>query len=95
MIKFSNYKQVIWTDPEDHKLGLLRFNSPPINTLFIFMFPESKFVNFHTVGMKFNIDIYFFDRHKDLIYVVKNCPPGIKNIPSKRPCKFVIEIPSL
>lgn len=92
--KFSNYKKVIWKDPDDLRLGLLRYNTPPKNTIFIFVFPESHNARFHTIGMKFNIDIYFFDRHKELIEVFKNCEPGCKNISTNRPSKYVIEIPS-
>jgi len=46
---------------------------------------------FHTVGMKFNIDIYFFNKFGKIVKAAKNMPPGIKTIDSGGLTQYVIE----
>jgi uncharacterized membrane protein (UPF0127 family) len=88
----SNFKRIIkFTSEKDHSIGLLRYKSIPENIAFLFEFENDKIRNFHSVGMKFNIDIFFYDKHGDLIINYKNIKPGIKKISSKEECRFAIE----
>ncbi len=89
----SKYEVIEYNTIEDVHTGLLRFSNPPESTAFVFNFKTNDEKFFHTIGMKFNIDIYFFDKDKNLIKKVKNVKPGIKNISSDKPCLFVVEIP--
>ena len=52
---------------EDISKGLLRFDKPPIGKAFVFEFPDEKIRTFHTVGMKFPINIYFFNNKWGII----------------------------
>ena len=83
-----------YSRPEDIKTGLLRFNTPPDGKAFIFRLGLEKVVAFHTKGMKFNIDIFFFDGSGKLVTKYLNVKPGVDNISSLRPCKFAVEIAS-
>jgi len=84
---------VIWTKEKDLSTGLLRYekNQVPKKLYFLFVFKTENEKVFHTVGMKFNIDIYFFDKDGSLINKRLNCPPGIEEIKSNGPCKYVVE----
>jgi len=84
---------IIFETHKDIQLGLLRYTDPPIGKIFIFKLPEEKEIAFHTNGMRFPIDIYFFDRNGYLVKRYKNAFPGISYIPSDKPAKYVIEIP--
>lgn len=83
---------IIFDNPEDWRVGLLRYHEPPVGKKFIFVFPDEKIRTFHTVGMEFNIDIYFFDSNEKIVARYKNCKPGIEVISSKKPTKYVVEI---
>jgi len=89
----SNFKRVIkFTSEKDHSIGLLRYNKIPKDIAFLFEFNDNIIRTFHTIGMKFNIDILFFDKNKNLIIEYNDVTPGIKNISSKKECKYVVEI---
>lgn len=84
-------KVVVYKTPEDTSEGLLRFNNIPDDTAYHFVFNSERILNFHTVGMKFPINIEFFDSDGDHIKTYDNCKPGIKNISSIKPAKFAVE----
>lgn len=88
-----NYKVTVYDNDEDIQVGLLRFESPPKGEAFLFKFDDEKPRTFHTMGMHFNIDIYFFDANKELIKQQLNCERG-ELIHSGKPAKYVVEIPS-
>jgi hypothetical protein len=85
-------KITVYTKPFNIKLGLLRFEDPPVGKLFLFVLPTVQKTAFHTVGMKFDIDIYFYNSKGKLIFKHSNVQPG-KRIVCDIPCKFVAEIP--
>lgn len=89
----KNYKITVYDKDEDIQVGLLRFEDPPLGEAFIFKFDTEKPRTFHTMGMKFNIDIYFFNEKKELIYQKLNCDTGLL-INCVKPAKYVVEIPS-
>jgi uncharacterized membrane protein (UPF0127 family) len=88
----SKYEVVEYTSEKDIELGLLRFNKPPVGKAFLFIFPNEEVKEFHTIGMKFPIKIYFFNKDEKLVYSC-NAKPGIKIISSKLPTMYVVEIP--
>lgn len=88
----SSYKVVVYSSKEDIEKGLLRFNKPPFGYAFLFKFPDEKIRSFHTIGMKFPIIIHFFNKDKGIVFTDK-VNPGLKNISSKNPAKYVVEIP--
>lgn len=87
-------KVVIWTTPHDHRVGLLRYNSPPRGHIFIFKFTGEKVRIFHTVGLKFNIHLFFFDAVGKLVSKYIDVPPGVEEISSRKKCKYALEIPA-
>lgn len=89
----SKYTVVTYDKEETIELGLLKYNTPPKGKAFLFKFPDEKMRLFHTIDMKFPIDIYFFDKNEEIVYSYKNVQPGIQEISSKRPAKYVVEIP--
>lgn len=90
----SDYQNVIIYDTDkDIKTGLLRYSHSPVNTAFLFKMPKEKVLTFHTVGMKFPIKIFFFNSKKEIVYSYGEVSPGIDHITSKRPAKYVVEIP--
>ncbi len=74
--------------------GLTIYDDIDTSAAFIFKFPTERVRYFHTVGMKFPIDIYFFNSNKELILKYKNIKPGVEHISSKRPAMYVIEVKS-
>lgn len=74
----SKFREVVvWDKEEDHHEGLLRFDSAPSpETAFVFKFEDDQLIHMHTLGMKFCIDIYFFDKHGHFINKWMNVPPG-------------------
>lgn len=90
-MKKINKDIIVFDTPEDWKVGLLRYHEPPVAKKFIFKFPDEQVRTFHTVGMDFNIDIYFYDANKKLIVSYKNCKPGIFKISSQKPAKYAVE----
>lgn len=90
----SGYIVVKYSKEEDIEKGLLRFKEPPKGRAFLFQFSNEEIREFHSVGMKFPIDIYFFDKNENMVQSYKNVKPGIEIISSKKPCKYVVEIPN-
>lgn len=84
---------VIFRKDEDIKRGLLKFEKKQISKdlRFLFVFPNEKERIFHTIGMKFSIDIYFFDKDGTLVSKHLDCHPGIKEIKSNGLTKYVVE----
>ncbi len=90
----SNYsKTIYYTSNKDLSIGLLRYKNPPnSNTAFIFQFPNEEILEFHTMNMKFNIDIYFFNSKGKLVNSKLNVMPNIKLISSKVPALYAVEV---
>jgi uncharacterized membrane protein (UPF0127 family) len=91
--KLAMSNVVTYKTPEDLKKGLLRFDKYPFNKKFLFVLPDEQIAGFHTVGMKFPINIYFYDINGKLDSFKLNMGPGIKSIRSKNKVKYVVEIP--
>lgn len=89
----TGHKVITYKDPKDLETGLLRYDNPPKGKAFIFQMPEEEILDFHTMGMKFPINIYFFNSKKELVKYYKEVPSGINHIYSKYPAKYVVEIP--
>ncbi len=92
--KFENV--VTWTTPRNLRIGMLRFtkNNVPKNTAFVFKFPTEKVRHFHTVGMEFNINIFFFDKKGKIVSIHLDVKPGTSEISSKGKSMYVVEFPS-
>lgn len=90
--KFKKTK--MFKTADEIRTGLLSYNDIPLDMAFIFKFPSEHILSFHTVGMKFNIDIMFYNKRGELIKKAMNIKPGVKNISSDKPCKWVIECKS-
>ena len=92
----SDFKNIItFTDSEELQTGLLKYKEkPPKGTIFIFEFPKEEILNFHTMGMKFPIKISFWNSNKEVVYVAGVVKPGVRNISSMQPAKYVIEEPT-
>jgi uncharacterized membrane protein (UPF0127 family) len=90
----SDYKVITYSDPKDIETGLLRYKEPPKKgTAFLFKFPEEEILHFHTIGMKFPINVSFWNSKKEVVYVPGISKPGIKDISSMSPAKYAVEIP--
>lgn len=90
----SKYDMIkVFESEKDTTIGLLKYKNIPYNMAFLFRFKNEEIRLFHTIGMKFNIDIYFFNKKGNLIAKYINCPPG-KNYNSLEKCKYVIEVKS-
>ncbi len=74
--------------------GLTVYDEISSDAAFIFKFPTEKVRTFHTRGMKFPIDIYFFNSNKELISKYSNIKPGVEHISSKLPAQYVVEVKS-
>ena len=91
--KLSEYDVITYKTYEDIEKGLLRYNKAPIEKCFLFILPEEQVADFHTIGMKFPIDIYFYNKNKKLDSNSLNNKAGIRSIKSKNKVKYVVEIP--
>ena len=91
--KLSGYDVIIYKTDDDLKKGLLRYNKAPIEKCFLFILPNEQIGDFHTIGMKFPIDIYFYNKDKQLDSSKLNSEPGIRSIKSKGEVKYIVEIP--
>jgi len=91
--KLSNYDVVTFKTDSDIKKGLLIFDKPPLEKCFLFILPNEQIASFHTVGMKFPIDILFYDKSGRLDSLQLDVKPGVKSIKSKNKVKYVVEIP--
>jgi len=81
------------TDPEEMEIGMTMFEEPPEGKAFLFVFPDEGFRPFFTEGMKFPIDIHFFDSQGRHVGRFLNAVPGLKEINSPRPFRYALEIP--
>jgi uncharacterized membrane protein (UPF0127 family) len=88
----SKYTVITYDNPKDIEKGLLRFKEPLKDKAFLFIFPEEEILHFHTIGMKFPIDIFFFNSKKELVKTYKNVKPGIEDISSIKSSKYAVEI---
>ena len=89
----SGYEVITYTDPKDIEVGLLRYKNAPKGKAFLFKFPDEDIREFHTIGMKFPIKIFFFNSNKELLYSSGKVEPGKEIITTKKPTKYVVEIP--
>jgi len=96
IIRFLSGFSIIKTfDTEvEQNIGLLKYKNIPFYAAFIFRFKEEKIRHFHTVGMMFNIDIYFFNKKGKLVSKHLNCKSGLEDLCSVEPSKYVVEIKS-
>ena len=91
----SRYKNVVtFTTTEDTIIGLLKYENIPRDTAFLFKMPKEEILAFHTIGMKFVIDIYFFNKSGKLVKWYGDVKPGIKKISSVVPATYVVETAS-
>ena len=61
----SGYEVITYTDPKDIEVGLLRYKTAPKGKAFLFKFPDEDIREFHSIGMKFPIKIFFFNLHNE------------------------------
>jgi len=88
----KKYKKIEIFDSNDSiRLGLLKYDYPPKDTVFLFKFTNEKIRVFHTVGMKFPINIHFFGSKGNILYTTGIVNPGNKSLSSKMPTKYVVE----
>lgn len=85
-------KVVTFETDKDLTLGLLRYKKISSKTAYLFKYKEEVILNFHTMGMKFNIDIYFFNKDGTMVFAYKNCEPGRSLISSKQPAICAVEV---
>ena len=83
----------VFDKPGDIKTGLLKYRDVPKNVAFLFRFKDEDIREFHTRGMRFNINIYFYNKFGKLVKKYENCEPH-KNYTSVVPCKYVVETKS-
>lgn len=89
----SKFKKVVTLETsEDTVIGLLKYESIPSDTAFVFKMPEEKILTFHTMGMKFDIDIYFFNKSGKLIKWYGDVKPEVKKISSGVPAAYAVEV---
>lgn len=89
----SGYEVITFTKPNDIEIGLLKYKTIPKGKAFLFKFPDEDIREFHTVNMKFPIKMFFFNSKKEIVYSAGKVNPGVKLISSKKPAKYVVEIP--
>jgi uncharacterized membrane protein (UPF0127 family) len=86
------HKLVVFDRPDELERGLRFYDKPPLGAAFLFKFPDEDIRTFTTEGMKFPIDIFFFDSDKNLVHEERNCEPDDR-FSSVFTCKYVVEIP--
>ena len=91
----KDFKQVIsYNDPKEIEIGLLKYKEKPEKGIaFLFELPKEEILHFHTIGMKFPINISFWNSNKEVVYVPGIIKPGVRDISSQVPAKYVVEIP--
>lgn len=88
----SKYSEVvIYKTEKEIEKGLLRFDKPPKGKAFLFVFPIEEVLHFHTIDMKFPIDIYFFNSKKELVSSYNNVKPGVEDISSDKSAMYAVE----
>jgi uncharacterized membrane protein (UPF0127 family) len=84
-------KVVIFKKAEDVSTGLLKYRSISPYTAFLFKMSKEEVLIFHTVGMKFNIDIYFFNHAGKLVSKYRDLEPGRQKVSSRFPAMYAVE----
>lgn len=69
-------------------VGLLRTKSMEIDDALVI----KPCNNIHTIGMKFNIDVLFIDKHNRIVKIVRNLSPF--NFTYSFKAKYCIELPT-
>jgi len=89
-------KVVKINDPVQQYVGMTIFNESAKldNIAFLFEFDTWVPVTIHTVGMKFPIDIHFFNKFGHKVSEHLNVPPGIEEIESGGPTQYAVEVRS-
>lgn len=91
-IFLTNFEHVTeYSSKDDLTLGLLRFNKINHKYAFLFKFEEERMLDFHTIGMRFPINIRFYDKEGKLISSYYNVKSGEENISSKKPAMYAVE----
>lgn len=90
----NRFKQVIsFHDPKDIEMGLLKYKEKPEKEIaFLFELPKEEILHFHTIGMKFPVNISFWNSKKEVVFVPGIVKPGVRDISSKVPAKYAVEI---
>jgi uncharacterized membrane protein (UPF0127 family) len=83
-------KLVILETQEELEKGLLVYDAPVHDKVFLFKFPTEDIREFHTFNMCADIDIYFLDENKEIVHKELNCKPN-NFFSSVFPAKYVIE----
>jgi len=84
-------KRIYLKNRIEQQEGMLPYNNVDNDTCFIFVFPNEKEMRvFHTHGMKYSINIFFFDSNFNLVKKYCNCKPG-RIWPCKSKSKYVVE----
>lgn len=90
----KDFKVISFHDPKEIEIGLLKYKEKPKKGIaFLFKLPKEEILHFHTLGMKFPINISFWNSNKELVCTPGIVKPGIENISSKVPAKYVVEVP--
>ena len=88
----KKFKKVITFKTDNEiRTGLLKYSKIPDDYAFLFDFDDCQRRGFHTVGMKFNINLRFYNKDKKLVKEFYNLAPGIKRIDSEFPAMYAIE----
>lgn len=75
--------------------GMRRFNEPPSQQYaFLFVFKKEGIYPFTTLGMKFPINIYFFDKYGNFVEKFDDVQPDTNMIEPKSPFIYVVEFSS-
>jgi uncharacterized membrane protein (UPF0127 family) len=87
----GKFKEVVelWTE-ESKTAGMHQFDSPPDDTALLFIFDKPGKWQITTEGMKWNLNILFFDEKGNLLHTEENCEPGYL-VKAEKDCKYVIE----
>jgi len=90
--KLSQYSEVItFSSLRDIEVGMLKYDTKPKDKCFLFILPMEQIVSFHTIGMKFSINIFFYNEEGKLDSTFLNVKPGVRSIKSKNKIKYIVE----
>ena len=80
----------------ERRIGMSKFSEAPSeDKAFLFIFENEGNYIFHTLKMKFPINMYFFNEQGNLVYSKIYCLPEIEEIQCPFDFKYVIETTSL
>lgn len=85
------YSVEIADSPDKWLTGLREKNDLAYNEGMLFLFPYEDIRAFTTTGMKFSIDIIYFDSSFNIIGIFQNVPPGEKILIFPKPAFGVFE----